>query len=77
MRFEVKVRGDWNPAVAERFSDVETRVEPDCILMAADLDQPGLHGLLERVRTLGFELVYVRRSRTPGRRGNAGSRGSP
>ena len=71
MTFEIRVRGDWTPAVAEQFADATARIEPDCVVLSADLDQAGLHGLLERVRVFGLELVDVRRSR-PARRGTAG-----
>jgi hypothetical protein len=71
MSFEIRVRGDWTPAVAEQFADAATRIDPDCVVLTAELDQAGLHGLLERVRVLGLELVDVRRSR-PARRGASG-----
>jgi hypothetical protein len=66
MRFEVKIRGDWTPIAAEQFADVHARVGSDYILLSGDLDQPGLHGVLERVRRLGFELIDVRRHRSTG-----------
>jgi hypothetical protein len=71
MTFEIRVRGDWTPTVAEQFADACARVGPDCVVLTADLDQAGLHGLLERVRVFGLELVDVRRSR-PARRRSSG-----
>jgi hypothetical protein len=69
MSFEIRIRGEWTPTVAEQFADAVARIEPDCVVLIADLDQAGLHGLLERVRLLGLELIDVRRSR-PARRGS-------
>ena len=70
MSFEIRVRGDWTATVAEQFAGAAARIEPDCVVLIADLDQAGLHGLLERVRVSGLELVDVRRSR-PARRGTS------
>jgi hypothetical protein len=69
MRFEVRVGGPWDPDIAEQFGDVHTRVERDCTILSGDLDQAGLHGLLERIRSLGLELIDVRRMRST-RRGD-------
>jgi hypothetical protein len=68
MRFEIRVAGDWTPAVAERFADVTAVTEPGYTRLTADLDQAALHGLLERVRSLGLELIDVRRTRPSRRR---------
>jgi hypothetical protein len=63
MRFEVRVRGDWTPAVAEQFGDFRVVRTSDGTVLSGDLDQAALHGLLERIRASGLELVDVRRPR--------------
>jgi hypothetical protein len=69
MRYEIRMRGEWTAHAAEEFADVTVRVDDRDIVVAADVDQAGLHGLLERIRTLGYELVDVRRSRSTRRNG--------
>lgn len=66
MRFEIRMRGEWSARAAEEFADTLVHVDGDDVLLMADLDQAGLHGLLERIRRLGYELVDVRRSRRRG-----------
>lgn len=63
MWFQVRVAGEWTPAVAEQFADVEVIRSPDDILLSGDFDQAGLHGLLERIRASQLELIDVRRPR--------------
>jgi hypothetical protein len=59
--FEIRIRGRIGDTLLASFGDLEAEVEPaETVLRAADLDQAGLHGVLERVRELGLELVEVR-----------------
>ena len=62
-RFTIRIAGEWTPELAERFGDVHAEVHPDHVVLTGELDQAGLHGLLERVRRAGLELIDVRRSR--------------
>lgn len=67
--FEIRIRGRVGDTLLASFGDLEAEVEPaETVLRAEHLDQAGLHGVLERVRTLGLELVEVRqvKERTPG-----------
>jgi hypothetical protein len=67
--FEIRIRGRIGDTLLASFSDLEAEVEPaETVLRAERLDQAALHGVLERVRTLGLELVEVRqvKDRTPG-----------
>ena len=58
--YEVRVVGSLGPAALEAFSGLLVDVEPTTTVLCGDLDQVGLHGLLDRVRALGLELVDVK-----------------
>jgi hypothetical protein len=58
--YEIRVVGSLGPAAREAFTDMVLEVEPTTTVLSGDLDQPGLHALLDRVRALGLELVDVR-----------------
>ena len=66
--FEIRIRGRVGDSLLATFGDFDAEVEPaETVLRASHLDQAALHGVLERVRVLGLELVEVRqvRGRTP------------
>jgi hypothetical protein len=59
--YEVRVRG---PVSADVLSELGARdlgeEPPVTILQTEPTDQPGLHGILARLRSLGLELMEVR-----------------
>ena len=63
--YEIRVIGSLGPAAREAFADMVVEVEPTITVLSGDLDQHGLHALLDRVRALGLELVGVRRAPPP------------
>jgi hypothetical protein len=66
--FEIRIRGRVGDSILATFGDLDAEIEPaETVLRASHLDQAALHGVLERVRLLGLELVEVRqvRGRTP------------
>ncbi len=63
MRYDVRVVGPWGPAVAADFPDLEVTYAGTVVVLSADLDQAALHGLLERLRVHGIELIEVKRAR--------------
>jgi hypothetical protein len=63
--YEIRVGGSLGPAAREAFADVAVEVEPTTTVLSADLDQAGLHALLDRVRALGLELVDIRQTPDP------------
>jgi hypothetical protein len=58
--YEIRVVGSLGPAAREAFTDVAVEVEPTATVLCGDLDQTGLHALLDRVRALGLELMDIR-----------------
>lgn len=59
--FEIRIRGRVGDSLLASLGDFEAEIEPaETVLRASGLDQAALHGVLERVRTLGLELVEIR-----------------
>jgi hypothetical protein len=59
--YELRVRGPV-PAEVLREIGVDDLVEEPAltVLLTEPMDQPGLHGMLQRLRNLGLELIEVR-----------------
>jgi hypothetical protein len=77
VRYEVRVVGSLGPAAQEAFADLTILTEPTSSVLIGELDQAGLHGLLDRVRALGLELVDIRRVRPAPRSKSDDSPGGP
>jgi hypothetical protein len=60
--YEIRVAGSLSPAACEAFAGMRVAVEPAVTVLSGDFDQRDLHALLNRVRTLGLELVGVRQA---------------
>lgn len=60
--YEIRVTGALGPAAREAFADMAVEVEPATTVLTGDLDQSALHALLDRVRSLGLELVDVKQA---------------
>jgi hypothetical protein len=60
--YEIRVRGRVTDSLLPHFEGLNARVEPvETVLFGKVQDQAALHGLLERIESLGLELVEVRR----------------
>jgi hypothetical protein len=60
--YEFRIRGRLSEPVLERFDMLECDIERvETILHGHVRDQAELHGILDRVQSLGLELVEVRR----------------
>jgi hypothetical protein len=65
--YEIRVRGRVSPATLARFEGMRSEVEPvETVLHGPLKDQAALHGMIALIRSLGLELVEVRKS--PGSR---------
>jgi len=62
--YEIRVVGKLGAAAEEAFADFEVETEPTATVLIGELDQAALHGLLDRVRALGLELIDIRRNHT-------------
>ena len=64
--YELRVRGPVPAALLEEIGAEDFGEEPPLtILRTEPTDQPGLHGILERLRTLGLDLLEVRTTPEP------------
>ena len=60
-QYEIRIRGRVRPSLLEDF-ELERSVERvETVLHGPIVDQAALHGLLNRIESLGLELVEVRR----------------
>jgi hypothetical protein len=69
--YEIRIRGRVTPALLARFEGMTSHEEPvETVLHGPIKDQAELHGTLALVRSLGLELVEVRKrpATTPGTR---------
>jgi hypothetical protein len=65
--YEFRIKGRLSDSVTDAFQDFTTSVKPAETIVRGDLrDQAELHGVLERIRSLGLELIEVRRLDEPG-----------
>jgi predicted Rdx family selenoprotein len=66
--YEIRVRGRLTDSLLTAFEGMRASVEPvETVLHGPVRDQAALYGLLDRIQSLGLELVEVRRlPDTPG-----------
>lgn len=65
--YELRVRGPVPRALLEEIGATDFGLEPPLtILHTEPTDQPGLHGILQRLRALGLDLLEVRTTPEPG-----------
>jgi hypothetical protein len=60
--YEFRIKGRLSDALCGEFEDFTAAVQPAETVMRGQVrDQSELHGLLERIQSLGLELLEVRR----------------
>lgn len=64
-RFEIRIAGRLDETAAAAFAHLCVSYHGGDTLVSGELDQAGLHGVLERIRVLGLDLVEARRVRGP------------
>ena len=61
-RYEIRVHGQVSPELLESFEAMQSETGPvETVLHGPIRDQAELHGVIDRVQSLGLELVEVRR----------------
>jgi len=59
--YEITFAGQAGPILRAQFDYCELSVGPDATTLRTELpDQGGLHGLMQRISSLGLELIGVR-----------------
>lgn len=60
--FEIRIRGTLGDSFREAFGELTvTSCPAGTVLRGAGMDQAALYGVLDRIQSLGLELVEVRR----------------
>jgi hypothetical protein len=60
--YEIRIKGRLNDSLLAAFEGLTASVEPvETVLHGPVRDQDALHSLLDRIQSLGLELVEVRR----------------
>jgi hypothetical protein len=74
-RYEIRIKGRLTDSMLAAFEGLTATVEPgETVLQGQVLDQAALYGLLERIQSLGLELVEVcRLPEAPAERGSPAS----
>ena len=61
-RYEIRVRGRVSDATLSSFEGMDADVATaETVLHGPVVDQADLHGLLDRIQSLGLELIEVRK----------------
>jgi hypothetical protein len=66
--YEIRIAGQFNEACAAAFAGLDVASRGGVVVITGEFDQAALHGLLERIRLLGLDLVEARRVSGPVRR---------
>jgi hypothetical protein len=66
--YEIRVAGQFDEACAAAFAGLDVASDGGIMVITGEFDQAALHGLLERVRLLGLDVVEARRVSGPPRR---------
>jgi hypothetical protein len=60
--YEIRLSGIAGPVVRAALEEFDVEVDGETTTVRADLpDQAALHGLIDRLRDLGVEIIEVRR----------------
>jgi hypothetical protein len=64
--YEIRIKGRLSDSLTGVFEDFTASVKPAETVMRGELrDQSELHGLLDRIQSLGLELIEVRQLDRP------------
>lgn len=63
--FRIRLSGRLDDRARTAFAGLEVTADRSSTWLSGNLDQAGLHGVLERARVLGVDVLEVRRRRQP------------
>jgi hypothetical protein len=67
--YEIRIRGRMDDARSARFGEFTNSLRvAETVLRGMVIDQAELHGVLQRLQDLGFELLEVRQAERPAAR---------
>ena len=66
--YEIRIAGLLDEATATAFAGLDMTTRGTVTIITGEFDQAALHGLLEKIRLLGLDLVEARRIRGASRR---------
>ena len=58
--YVLTIKGQPGELLRAAFDDVDVSSAPGVTVLSAELDPPGLHGLLTRIADLGLDLLDMR-----------------
>jgi hypothetical protein len=61
--YEIRIAGRLDEDTMIAFAGLEVAVRGQVTVITGEFDQAALHGLLERIRSLGLDLMEARRVR--------------
>lgn len=65
--YEIRIKGVVGDSMLESLGDLDASVRPaQTVLRGVITDQAELHGLLDRIQSLGLELIEIRQVTEPG-----------
>jgi hypothetical protein len=60
-KYEIRIKGKVGDPVLASFEGLDASIRPaETVLRGEVADQAALHGLLDRIQTLGLDLVEIR-----------------
>lgn len=62
-RYEIRYAGRPDDTASDALAGLDLVSEGNLTVVTGDFDQAALHGVLERLRVLGLDLVDLRRAR--------------
>ncbi len=60
-RYQITIFGDLGEIGREAFADFKIESDDGTTVLTGDLDQAALYGTLNRILSLGFELIQLNR----------------
>lgn len=66
-QYEIRIAGALDTQTAEALGGWDVVSDGEVTVVTGEFDQAGLHGVLERIRQTGLDLVDMRRVRGSGR----------